>query len=207
MPAGRDHPAQHHQLPNFNRYEIGSHLPCRAGSAGFLNCGFRRAHGPDGGLAASRAAYIGGCAQATSNVLAGKVFGIPVKGTHAHSWVMTLNLELDAFAAFANAMPCKFGLSGRHLRHSPRDPECDRSRQRTSKTWSPVRRHQAGFRRPRPLPYYRSRLLDEAGFPDAKIIASNDLDEYIISSLRQQGARIDIWGVGTKLVTAFVSRH
>src|ERR1700676_1666466 len=75
-----------------------------AQGAPVLEFGLRRAHGPDGGLAASRAAFIGGCA-ATSNVLAGKVFGIPVRGTHAHSWVMTFDTELEAFAAFARAMP------------------------------------------------------------------------------------------------------
>jgi nicotinate phosphoribosyltransferase len=173
-----------------------------AQGAPVLEFGLRRAHGPDGGLAASRAAYIGGCA-ATSNVLAGKVFGIPVKGTHAHSWVMTFNSELDAFAAFANAMPSNsvFLVDTYDTHQGIRNAiEVAKELRKHGHRFSGIRLDSGDLAL---LSITARRLLDEAGFPDAKIIASNDLDEYIISSLRQQGARIDIWGVGTKLVTAF----
>src|SRR6201988_4297174 len=160
------------------------------------------AQGPEGGLPASRAAYIGGCA-ATSNVLAGKVFGIPVKGTHAHSWVMTFNSELEAFAAFAKAMPSNSIFlvdtydTQQGIRHAI---EVARELRKQGHQFSGIRLDSGDLAR---LSITARRLLDEAGFPDAKIVASNDLDEYIINSLREQGARIDIWGVGTKLVTAF----
>jgi nicotinate phosphoribosyltransferase len=173
-----------------------------AQGAPVLEFGLRRAHGPDGGLAASRAAYIGGCA-ATSNVLAGKVFGIPVKGTHAHSWVMTFNSELEAFAAFAKAMPSNSIFlvdtydTQQGIRHAI---EIAKELRKQGHQFSGIRLDSGDLAR---LSITARRLLDEAGFPDAKIVASNDLDEHIINSLREQGARIDIWGVGTKLVTAF----
>ncbi len=173
-----------------------------AQGAPVLEFGLRRAHGPDGGLAASRAAYIGGCA-ATSNVLAGKVFGIPVRGTHAHSWVMTFNTELEAFAAFARAMPANSiflvdtydTLQG--IRHAI---EVAKELKNNGHQFLGIRLDSGDLAL---LSITARRLLDEAGCPDAKIVASNDLDEYIINSLREQGARIDMWGVGTKLVTAF----
>jgi len=167
-----------------------------------LEFGLRRAQGVDGGLGASRAAHIGGCA-ATSNVLAGKLLGIPVAGTHAHSWVMFHGDELSAFRAYAEALPgnCTFLVDtydtidgvhnaisvGRELR---------------------AKGHElAGIRLDSGDLAYLSiearRLLDEAGFPKARIVASNDLDENLITNIQEQGARIDTWGVGTKLVTAF----
>jgi len=167
-----------------------------------LEFGLRRAQGIDGGMAASRAAYIGGCT-ATSNVLAGQRYGIPVKGTHAHSWVMSFDTELEAFAAYAEAMPnnCVFlvdtynTLEG--VRHAVEIGE--RLRERGHEL--------VGIRLDSGDLAYLSiearRLLDEGGFPKAAIVASNDLDEHIITSLKQQGARIGIWGVGTKLVTAY----
>ncbi len=167
-----------------------------------LEFGLRRAQGVDGALAASRAAYIGGCA-ATSNVLAGQLFGIPVKGTHAHSWVMAFDDELASFQAYAEAMPnnCVFLVDTYDsLEGVRRAIEVGR--------WLRERGHHlAGIRLDSGDLAYLSiearRLLDEAGFPDAAIFASNDLDEHIIASLKQQGARIAFWGVGTKLVTAF----
>lgn len=173
-----------------------------AQGAPVLEFGLRRAHGPDGGLAASRAAYIGGCA-ATSNVLAGKVFGIPVRGTHAHSWVMTFNTELEAFAAFARAMPANsiFLVDTYDTLHGIRHAiEAAKELKKNGHQFSGIRLDSGDLAL---LSITARRLLDEAGFPDAKIVASNDLDEYIINSLREQGARIDMWGVGTKLVTAF----
>ncbi len=167
-----------------------------------LEFGLRRAQGIDGGLSASRAAYIGGVA-ATSNVLAGKRFGIPVRGTHAHSWVMFHGDELGAFRAYAAAMPgnCTFlvdtydtlagvehaitvGLELRAQGHELTGIRLD----------SGDLAH---------LSIEARALLDAAGFPRARIVASNDLDEHLITALQAQGARIDTFGVGTKLVTAF----
>ena len=164
--------------------------------------GLRRAQGPDGGLSAARAAYVGGCV-GTSNVLAGQTFGIPVSGTHAHSWVMLFPSEAEAFRAYAEALPnnATFLVD-------------------TYDTLAGVRRAAEEGRRLREAGYemvgvridsgdlaWLSReartILDEAGFPDARIIASNELDEHLITSLKDQDAAIDFWGVGTKLVTAF----
>jgi len=166
-----------------------------------LEFGLRRAHGIDGALTASRAAYIGGCA-ATSNVLAGRLYGIPVKGTHAHSWVMSFDDELEAFQAYAQAMPnnCVFlvdtydTLEG--VRHAV---EAGR--------WLRERGHElVGIRLDSgdlaELSIEARRILDQAGFPNAVIIASSDLDEQRIASLKRRGATIGVWGVGTRLVTA-----
>lgn len=167
-----------------------------------LEFGLRRAQGVDGALAASRAAFIGGCA-ATSNVLAGQIFGIPVKGTHAHSWVMSFDDEPTAFRAYAEAMPnnCVFLVDTYDtLGGVAQAIEAGR--------WLRAHGHEmAGIRLDSGDLAYLSvearRMLDEAGFPEAVIVASNDLDEHIIASLKQQGARIGLWGVGTKLVTAY----
>lgn len=167
-----------------------------------LEFGLRRAQGIDGALAASRAAYIGGCAS-TSNVLAGKLFGIPVSGTHAHSWIMSFETELEAFQAYAEAFPdnCVFlvdtydTLNG--VKNAIKVGEILRSK---GKNMIGIRIDSGD------LAYYSNKareMLDDAGFLEAKIVASNDLDEHLISSLKTQEASIDIWGVGTKLVTAF----
>ncbi len=164
--------------------------------------GLRRAQGVDGGLTASRAAYIGGCAS-TSNVLAGKVFGIPVSGTHAHSWVMSFDTELEAFAEYAKAMPNNCILlvdtfdSLEGVRHAVKIGQ--QLRQQGHEL--------AGIRLDSGdlafLSIKARKILDEGGFPKAVIVGSNDLDEHIIESLKLQGATINVWGVGTKLVTAF----
>jgi nicotinate phosphoribosyltransferase len=167
-----------------------------------IEFGLRRAQGIDGALAASRAAYVGGCS-ATSNVMAGRLFGIPVKGTHAHSWVMSFDDELSSFQAYAEAMPnnCVFlvdtydTLAG--VRHAI---EVGR--------WLRSRGHElAGIRLDSGDLAYLStaarKLLDDSGFHRSAIVASNDLDEHLIASLKEQGAAIGMWGVGTKLVTAF----
>jgi nicotinate phosphoribosyltransferase len=167
-----------------------------------LEFGLRRAHGVDGGLTASRAAYIGGCSS-TSNVLAGKTFGIPVSGTHAHSWVMSFENEIEAFKAYAKALPenCVFlvdtydTLDG--VNHAIEIGKLLRSE---GKEMRGIRIDSGD------LAYFSieaRKLLDDAGFRDAKIFASNDLDEHLIASLKQQEAAIGVWGVGTKLVTAF----
>jgi nicotinate phosphoribosyltransferase len=175
---------------------------CQAARGGpVLEFGLRRAQGIDGALAVARASYVGGCA-ATSNVLGGRLFGIPAKGTHAHSWVMSFDSEEQSFEAWADAMPnnCIFLVD-------------------TYDTLAGVRRavqvggrlregghEMVGVRLDSGDLAYLSiearRILDEAGFPDAKIVASGELDEHVIESLCEQGAKIDIWGVGTKLVTA-----
>lgn len=173
-----------------------------ARGAPVLEFGLRRAQGIDGGLAASRAAYIGGAA-ATSNVLAGKMFGIPVRGTHAHSWVMFHGDELAAFRAYADAMPgnCTFlvdtydtltGVAnaitvGKELRAKGYE-------------LAGIRLDSGDLAH---LSAEARRMLDEAGFPNARVVASNDLDEVLIGSLFEQGAKIDTFGVGTRLVTAF----
>ncbi|RCK80962.1 MAG: Nicotinate phosphoribosyltransferase [Candidatus Ozemobacter sibiricus] len=165
-----------------------------------LEFGLRRAQGIDGALAASRAAYIGGAA-ATSNVLAGKLFGIPVRGTHAHSWVMSFDTEEESFRQYAAALPnnCVF------LVDTYDTLEGVRTAVRVG-TWLREQGHEmVGIRLDSGDLAWLSRearkILDAGGFPKAAILASNDLDENIIGSLKQQGAAIAVWGVGTKLVT------
>ncbi|HZZ85379.1 MAG TPA: nicotinate phosphoribosyltransferase [Anaeromyxobacteraceae bacterium] len=162
--------------------------------------GLRRAQGVDGGLSASRAAYLGGCA-GTSNVLAGRLFGIPVKGTHAHSWVMLFDDEQAAFESYARALPgnCLFlvdtydSLEG--VRHAI---EVGRWLREQGKKLLGIRLDSGDLAW---LSIEARRMLDEAGFPEATVFASNELDEQIIDSLKEQGARIAAWGVGTRLVT------
>ncbi|QHT71385.1 nicotinate phosphoribosyltransferase [Rhodocytophaga rosea] len=167
-----------------------------------LEFGLRRAQGIDGGLTASRAAYIGGCA-ATSNVLAGKLFNIPVKGTHAHSWIMSFDTELEAFETYAKVMPnnCIF------LVDTYDSIEGVKKAIQVGKQLKAKGYKMAGIRLDSGDLAYLSiearKLLDEAGFQEASILASNDLDENIINSLKNQGATINVWGVGTKLVTAY----
>ena len=173
-----------------------------AKGAPVLEFGLRRAHGPDGALAAARAAYIGGCA-ATSNVLAGKVFGIPVRGTHAHSWVMSFPSEPEAFAAFAATLPGNtiFLVDTYDTLNGVRNAiEIGRVLRRQGHDLMGIRLDSGDLAY---LSIQARRLLNEAGFEKAQILASNDLDENVISSLQSQGALIDAWGVGTKLVTAF----
>ncbi|HWH69248.1 MAG TPA: nicotinate phosphoribosyltransferase, partial [Candidatus Sulfotelmatobacter sp.] len=167
-----------------------------------IEFGLRRAQGADGGVAAGRAAYIGGCA-GTSNVLAGKILGLPVLGTHAHSWVMSFDSELEAFEAYAQAMPnnCVF------LVDTYNSLEGVRRAVRVGQSLRAQGHALGGIRLDSGDLAYLSiearKILDEAGFPQAVIVASNDLDEHIIASLKEQGARINVWGVGTKLITAY----
>jgi nicotinate phosphoribosyltransferase len=167
-----------------------------------LEFGLRRAQGIDGAMAASRAAHIGGCA-ATSNVLAGMRYGIPVKGTHAHSWVMSFDTEEEAFEAYASAMPnnCVF------LVDTYDTIEGVRTAVRVGKRLREKGHEMVGVRLDSGDLAYLSiearKILDEGGFPKAIVVASNDLDENIIVSIKQQGGQIGIWGVGTKLVTAY----
>jgi nicotinate phosphoribosyltransferase len=167
-----------------------------------LEFGLRRAQGIDGGLAASRAAYVGGC-DATSNVLAGRLFGIPVKGTHAHSWVMSFDTEMDAFDTYANVLPnnCVFLVDTydtvQGVKHAV---EVGKKLRERGYEMIGIRLDSGDLAY---LSIQARKILDEAGFPDASIVASNDLDENIITSLKQQDAQINVWGIGTKLVTAY----
>ena len=166
-----------------------------------MEFGLRRAQGLDGALTASRAAYIGGC-DSTSNVLAGKIFGIPVKGTHSHSWVMVFDEEEEAFQAFAECMPnqCVF------LVDTYDTIEGIKKAIRVAKWLKERNKKFLGVRLDSGDLAYLSikarQMLDEAGFPEAKIVASNELDETLIIELKRQGAMISVWGVGTNLVTA-----
>jgi nicotinate phosphoribosyltransferase len=167
-----------------------------------LEFGLRRAQGADGGVTASRAAYVGGCA-ATSNVLAGKLFDIPVKGTHAHSWVMFFDDELESFSTYARAMPnnCVFLVDTYDsLEGVRRAIEVGKALRARGHEMVGIRLDSGDLAH---LSIEARKLLDEAGFPAASIVASNDLDEHIIKSLKEQGATIGVWGVGTKLVTAY----
>ncbi|GAB3647730.1 nicotinate phosphoribosyltransferase [Echinicola sediminis] len=167
-----------------------------------LEFGLRRAQGIDGALAASRASYIGGCSS-TSNVMAGKLFGIPVSGTHAHSWIMAFESEIEAFEAYAAAFPdnCIFLVDTYDTIKGVQNAiKVGKALEAQGKKLLGVRIDSGD------LAYYSNvarELLDEAGFTDTKVVASNDLDEHILSSLKMQEASIDIWGIGTKLVTAY----
>lgn len=165
-----------------------------------LEFGVRRAQGIDGALTASRAAYIGGC-DSTSNVLAGKVFGIPVKGTHSHSWVMVFDEELEAFQAYAEAMPnnCVFLVDTYDTIEGVKKAiEVGKWLRERGKPFLGIRLDSGDLA---DLSIKSRQLLDEADFPETKIVASNELDETIISELKRQGARITVWGVGTNLIT------
>lgn len=165
-----------------------------------LEFGLRRAQGIDGALTASRAAYIGGC-ESTSNTLAGKLFGIPVRGTHSHSWVMVFDDEQEAFQTYAQQLPqnCVF------LVDTYGTIEGVKKAIETGKWLRKQGKKMLGIRLDSGDLAYLSiksrELLDAAGFTDVKIVASNELDENVISELKRQRAHIDIWGVGTKLIT------
>ncbi len=164
--------------------------------------GLRRAQGPDGALSASRAAFIGGCT-ATSNVLAGQRYGIPIRGTHAHSWVMSFDQEREAFQAYAHALPnnCVFLVDTYDTLNGVREAiEVGKWLRTQGHELHGIRLDSGDLAE---LSIAARGLLDDAGFPKAAIVASNDLDENLIASLKAQGACINVWGVGTKLVTAY----
>lgn len=167
-----------------------------------LEFGLRRAQGIDGAITASRAAYIGGCS-ATSNVMAGRLFGIPVAGTHAHSWVMAFDNEIDSFKSYAGTLPdnCIFLIDTYDTIQGVKNAiKVGKALQSLGKSLTGVRIDSGD------LAYFSKevrRLLDKSGFESTQIVASNDLDEYLVASLREQQSNIDVWGIGTKLVTAF----
>lgn len=167
-----------------------------------LEFGLRRAQGIDGALAASRAAYLGGCV-ATSNVLAGKLYDIPVKGTHAHSWIMSFTSEMTAFETYAAAMPnnCIFLVDTFNtLEGVKKAIQVGYQLQAQGHQLVGIRLDSGDLAT---LSQQARTLLDAAGFHQARIVASNDLDEYTIAQLKAKGAAIDTWGVGTKLITAY----
>ena len=171
-----------------------------AGDDGVLEFGARRAQGIDGALSASRAAFVGGCA-ATSNVLAGKCFGIPTRGTHAHSWVMLFEDEIEAFEIYAQALPNNVVFlvdTYDTLEGTRRAVEVGKKLRQHGHDLLGIRLDSGDLAY---LSIEARKILDAGGFPEAKIYASNDLDEQTISSLKAQGARIGVWGVGTRLVT------
>lgn len=162
--------------------------------------GLRRAQGIDGAMSASRAAYIGGC-HSTSNTLAGKLYGIPVVGTHAHSWIMAFDNELQSFYAFSEVMPdsCIFLIDTYNSVSGVKNAiTVARELRKQGKEMIGVRLDSGDLSH---LSIEIRAILDAAGFPKAKIMASNELDEFVIRDLKQQGARVDLWGVGTNLVT------
>lgn len=167
-----------------------------------MEFGLRRAQGPDAGIYGARAAVIGGC-DSTSNVMTGAMFGIPVSGTHAHSWVMSFPDELSAFRAYAECFPsaCLLLVDTFNVLKSGIPNAITVFNELREKGYEPK-----GIRLDSGDLAYLSRearrLLDEAGFPNAKICVSGDLDEYLIRDLKLQGACIDSWGVGTKLITS-----
>ncbi len=167
-----------------------------------LEFGLRRAQGPDGGLSASRASYIGGCS-GTSNVLAARKWGIPVKGTHAHSWVMAFSQEIESFIAFAQALPnnCVFLVDTYDTITGVKNAI------RVGKMMREAGFEMIGIRLDSgdmaQLSIEARKLMDQAGFQNAVIIGSSDLDEFKIETLKQRGAMVNSWGVGTRMVTAF----
>ena len=165
-----------------------------------LEFGLRRAQGIDGALSASRAAYIGGCS-ATSNVLAGKLFGIPVRGTHSHSWVMAFDEELEAFQTYAEALPnnCVFLVDTYDTLEGVKNAiQVGQWLRAKGKKLLGIRLDSGDLAY---LSIKSRQLLDAAGFQDALIMASNELDETLIAELKRQGAQISVWAVGTHLVT------
>ena len=171
---------------------------------GIMEFGVRRAQGPDAGIYGARAVVIGGCV-GTSNVLCGQLFDVPVKGTHAHSWIMSFPDEYTAFKTYADMYPsaCTLLVDTYDTLKSG-VPNAIRVFKELREAGIKLTNY--GIRLDSGDLAYLSKkarkMLDEAGFTDAVICASNDLDEYLIDSLKTQGAKITSWGVGTNLITS-----
>ena len=169
-----------------------------------MEFGLRRAQGPDAGTYGARAAMIAGCA-GTSNVLCGELFDVPVMGTHAHSWIMSFDSEYEAFKTYAQLYPtaCTLLVDTYDTLKSG-VPNAIKTFEYMRDNGLPL--DHIGIRLDSGDLAYLSKkarkMLDDAGFPQAKITASNDLDEHLILSLKMQGAAINSWGVGTHLITA-----
>ena len=175
---------------------------CLAAESPVAEFGLRRAQGYAGGVWASRAAVVGGCAS-TSNVLAGKLFGLPVSGTHAHSWVMAFESELEAFRAYARAFPnnCILLIDTYEVRQGLENAiTVGLEMKQRGERLIGVRIDSGDLSW---LAKMCRERLDEAGLSDCGVVLSNDLDEYTISSIRNVGAQVMSWGVGTKLATAY----
>jgi len=167
-----------------------------------IEFGMRRAQGIDGALSASRAAYIGGT-DGTSNLLAGKLYNIPVRGTHAHSWVQAFDSETAAFQAYGEAFPQDSVFlvdTYNTLEGVEHAIETAQQLQHLGFRLNGIRLDSGDLTY---LSVEARKLLDAAGFTYTNIVASNDLDEHIITSLKQEGSKVNVWGVGTKLVTAY----
>lgn len=181
-----------------------SRIVFAANGDGIMEFGLRRAQGPDAGLYGARAAMIGGCV-GTSNVLAGQMFDVPVMGTHAHSWIMSFPDEYTAFKTYAEMYPdnCTLLVDTYDTLKSG-VPNAIRIFQEFKDAGKPLIKY--GIRLDSGDLAYLSKearkMLDEAGFPEATICASNDLDEFLLHDLKMQGAAIDSWGVGTNLITS-----
>ncbi|MBR2521544.1 MAG: nicotinate phosphoribosyltransferase [Coriobacteriales bacterium] len=175
---------------------------CHCTDGAVAEFGLRRAQGPNGGLLASRASFIGGCAS-TSNVLAGKMFNIPVSGTHAHAWVQAFDTELEAFRAFASAMPYNTIL----LVDTYDIEEGLKNAIIVGKEMEERGERLIGIRIDSGDLAWGSKLarkmLDDAGLDYVKVTLTNDLDEHLMVSLKEQGACVDSWGIGTKLAVAY----
>lgn len=164
--------------------------------------GLRRAQGPDGGMMVARASYVAG-ASSTSNVLAGRKYGIPVFGTHAHSWVMSFPSELEAFRAFALSSPknCTLLIDTYDVREGIENAiVVAKEMEERGERLAAIRIDSGDLAK---LSAYVRRRLDEEGLDYVKISVSNDLDEYTVQSLLDQGAPLDSFGVGTKLATCY----
>ncbi len=167
-----------------------------------LEFGLRRSQGPDGALSASRAAYIGGCT-ATSNTLAGKLYDIPVRGTHAHSWVTAFSDEKTAFSAYAKVMPNNCVLlvdTFNTLEGVMHAIEVGKELRKQNAELRGIRLDSGDMTT---LSIQARKLLDDSGFHSTNIVASNSLDEYIIQNMKEQGAKVSVWGVGTNLMCAY----
>ncbi|HIW76931.1 MULTISPECIES: nicotinate phosphoribosyltransferase [Gordonibacter] len=175
---------------------------CLAAGSPVAEFGLRRAQGAAGGVWASRAAVVGGCAS-TSNVLAGKLFGVPVSGTHAHSWVMSFPDELTAFRAYAEAFPknCILLVDTYDVEQGVKNAiTVGLEMRERGERLAGIRIDSGDLAW---LAKMARRMLDEAGLTDCGIVLSNDLDEYTIQSIHDEGAQVMSWGVGTKLACAF----
>ncbi len=167
-----------------------------------LEFGLRRAQGPNGGITASVAAMVGGCS-GTSNVLAGKLYGMPVRGTQAHSWIMAFKSELESFRAYADVYPdsCILLIDTYDIIEGCKNAIIvGKELEKKGKRLIGVRIDSGD------LAYFSRevrKLLDKARLTYTKIVASNDIDEYVIAEIKRQNGAVDLWGIGTKLVTCY----
>ncbi|MEK8130411.1 nicotinate phosphoribosyltransferase [Paenibacillus filicis] len=172
-----------------------------AGEDTLMEFGTRRAQEMDAAVWGARAAYLAGF-DATSNMRAGMLFGIPAKGTHAHAWVQGHDSEEEAFRLFADALPDQVTLlvdTYDTLRSGvPHAIKTAKHLEAQGKRMQAIRLDSGDTAY---LSKKARKMLDDAGLPYVKIVASNDLDENIIFNLKAQGARVDSWGIGTQLIT------